>query len=73
MARNFRSRAAYQRWLAYGHIHGDFARVPGYQRVSIRGKPHHVVHSHRVGLAAASMATRRRVARMGGRAHHRRR
>jgi len=47
---NFRSKEAYRKWLAYGHIHGIFRRTPGHVRVYIRGKPHrvkHVKHSRR--------------------------
>lgn len=42
--RNFKSIAAYKRWAAFGNIHGDFKRVPGNQKVTIRGKPYHVKH-----------------------------
>jgi len=41
--KHFKSRAGYQKWLAYGHIHGHF-KVPGVQRVYIRGKLHKVKH-----------------------------
>ncbi len=43
--RHFHSKAAYERWLAYGHIHRLFERTPGHQRVYIRGKRHRVKHS----------------------------
>lgn len=43
-SRNFESKEAYRKWLAYGHIHGVFARTPGHSRVYIRGRPHHVKH-----------------------------
>jgi hypothetical protein len=43
-ARNFKSKAAYKRWLAYGHIHKVFERTPGNQRIKIKGKPHKVKH-----------------------------
>lgn len=46
-ARRFKTKEAYRKWLAYGHIHGDFARVPGNQSVMIRGKIHKVVHKKR--------------------------
>jgi len=42
--RHFRSKAAYRKWLAYGHIHGHFKRKPGHQIVYIRGKRHRVKH-----------------------------
>ena len=41
---NFKSKKKYQKWLAYGHMHGDFERVPGNVAVKIRGKPHKVKH-----------------------------
>lgn len=41
---NFSSKAAYKRWLAYGHMHGDFD-VPGNQKIKIRGVPHKVIHT----------------------------
>ena len=43
-AKNFGSKAAYGRWLAYGHIHGDFARSPGNTPVKIKGKAKKVKH-----------------------------
>ena len=42
---NFRSKEAYRKWLAYGHIHGHFKRTPGHVKVYIRGRPHKVKHS----------------------------
>lgn len=44
-ARNFKSKAAYKRWLSYGHSTGVFAETPGHQRVRIKGKPHEVKHA----------------------------
>ena len=41
---HFRSKEAYRKWLAYGHIHGHFERTPGHVKVYIRGKPHKVKH-----------------------------
>lgn len=41
--RNFSSKAAYQRWLAYGHIHGVFHKKH-HARIKIRGRPHKVKH-----------------------------
>ena len=38
---NFKSKAAYERWLGYGHAHGLFH---GKENVTIRGRPHKVVH-----------------------------
>lgn len=43
--RNFKSRAAYGKWLAYGHMHGDFEKTPGNQKVKIQGQPVKVTHS----------------------------
>lgn len=42
MAINFKSKAAYKRYLAYGHIHDKFH---GKQAVTIRGKAHKVQHA----------------------------
>ncbi len=42
--RNFRSKEAYHKWLAYGHIHGKFKESPGNTPVRIRGKRHRVRH-----------------------------
>ncbi len=44
---NFRSKAAYLRWLRYGHATKVFERTPGHVKVKIRGKPHKVRHSRR--------------------------
>ena len=41
---NFRSKEAYRKWLAYGHIHGLFRKTPGHVKVYIRGRPHKVKH-----------------------------
>jgi hypothetical protein len=43
---NFKSKGAYQKWLAYGHMHGQFAKTPGHQKVSIGGKSHRVKHAN---------------------------
>lgn len=43
-AMNFYSRKKYKKWLAYGHMHGEFEKTPGHQPVSIKGKPHKVEH-----------------------------
>jgi len=40
---HFRSKTSYQKWLAYGHIHGKFD-TPGHQNIMIRGKKHKVKH-----------------------------
>jgi hypothetical protein len=44
-ARNFKSKAAYKRWLAYGHMSGEFEETPGHQKITIKGKPHKVKHT----------------------------
>lgn len=41
---DFKTTSGYKKWLAYGHIHGVFKKVPGYTRVKIRGKVHKVQH-----------------------------
>lgn len=41
---DFGSKEKYRNWLAYGHMSGEFARVPGNQPISIRGKKHRVRH-----------------------------
>jgi len=41
--RNFKSKAGYKRWLAYGHIHvKGFGKTP--EKIKIRGKSHKVSH-----------------------------
>jgi len=54
--RHFKSREAYRKWLAYGHMRTPsgrlarrpsesiFARTPGHQRIVIAGRPHRVQH-----------------------------
>lgn len=43
-ARNFKSKKAYKKYLAYGHMHKKFhGRTP----IKIRGKPHKVKHVKR--------------------------
>lgn len=44
--KHFKSKAGYMKWLAHGHIHEDF-KVPGNQKVFIRGKLHKVKHKRR--------------------------
>jgi len=44
---NFRSKAAYLRWLRYGHATGVFERTPGHVEVYIRGRKHPVKHVRR--------------------------
>lgn len=55
---DFKTRAGYQKWLAYGHIHGDFERVKGNTIVSIGGKrvyPEHNKGKRRKGLSTDDM------------------
>lgn len=42
--RNFKSKEAYRKNLAYGHMHNIFEKTPGNFKVKIRGKPHKVQH-----------------------------
>ena len=45
---NFKSKLAYKKWLAYGHMHvKDFGKTP--QKVSIAGKSHKVKHDKGFG------------------------
>jgi hypothetical protein len=40
---NFKSKAAYKKWLAYGHKHGVMDGT-GRKKVKIKGKKHKVNH-----------------------------
>lgn len=42
---NFKSGAAYHKWLGYVHATGLAESTPGSQAVSIQGQPHKVIHS----------------------------
>lgn len=42
--KNFKSKEAYKKWLAYGHASGEFAKTPGHQKVKIKGKSKKVSH-----------------------------
>jgi hypothetical protein len=44
MAMHFKNKEAYQKWLAHGHIHGEFNATPGNQEIFIGGKHHKVKH-----------------------------
>jgi hypothetical protein len=57
---NFRSKAAYLRWLRYGHATGVFAKTPGHVKVYIRGKPHKVKHVRHVRKRRRSGRKKRR-------------
>jgi hypothetical protein len=50
---NFKSNAAYKKWLGYGHASGEFAKTPGNQPVSIKGKSHKVKHEMGGNMYAA--------------------
>lgn len=41
---NFKSKGAYNKWLAYGHASGEFEKTPGHQKVSIKGTKKKVKH-----------------------------
>lgn len=40
---HFKSKAGYHKWLSFGHMHGLF-RVPGNQRIVIKGRAVKVKH-----------------------------
>lgn len=42
---NFKDAASYKKWLAYGHMHGEFEKSPGNTPIKIKGKSHKVKHS----------------------------
>ena len=50
---NFKSKEAYQKWLAYGHASGEFAKTRGNQPVSIKEKSHKVEHAYGGHMYAA--------------------
>lgn len=41
---DFSNKSDYNKWLAYGHMHGDFKKAPGNEKVSISGEHHKVNH-----------------------------
>jgi len=43
-AKDFKSETDYKKWLAYGHIHGEFEKSPGNTPVKIAGKTKKVEH-----------------------------
>jgi hypothetical protein len=53
---NFKNKVGYKKWLAYGHMHGDFAKTPGHQPVSIKGKSHKVEHEKKARKGISHMA-----------------
>lgn len=42
---NFKNKESYQKYLAHGHIHGEFKMSPGNTPIKIAGKPHKVKHT----------------------------
>jgi len=42
---NFKSKADYQKWLAFGHMHGAFKKTSGNTPVKIKGKTKKVKHN----------------------------
>lgn len=42
--KNFKSKAGYKKWLAYGHATGVFKSTPGNQKVKLNGHKHKVKH-----------------------------
>lgn len=42
--RHFKNKGAYQKWVAFGHIHKVFENTPGNQKVVIGGRTHRVKH-----------------------------
>lgn len=42
---NFKDKGAYEKWLAYGHMHGTFEKSPGNTPVKIKGKAVKVKHT----------------------------
>lgn len=43
--KNFQTKEAYHKYLAYGHIHHVFEDTPGNQQIKIAGHKHKVKHS----------------------------
>ena len=41
---DFKDKKSYNKWNAYGHIHGLSAKTPGNQKIRIGGKVHKVKH-----------------------------
>lgn len=42
--KRFKSVSSYRKWLAYGHIHGDFKNTKGVQKVYVAGRLRKVRH-----------------------------
>ena len=41
---NFKNKTAYKKWLGYGHATKVFEKTRGNKKITIRGKPHKVIH-----------------------------
>jgi hypothetical protein len=54
---HFKNKEAYNKWLAHGHIHKEFAKVKGYKKIIIAGKPHKVEHNKKYGYAEKGFQT----------------
>lgn len=52
--RNFRSREAYDRWVAYDKIHVDSNPSTRPVKITINGVPHHVNHCPHCHLDSAN-------------------
>jgi hypothetical protein len=52
---NFKSNAAYKKWLGYGHASGEFKKTPGHTAVSIKGEPKKVEHGYGGSMNAYEM------------------
>lgn len=50
---NFGSKTKYLKYLAYGQIHGEFAKSPGNTPIKIKGKPHTVEHTRQTARQKA--------------------
>jgi hypothetical protein len=61
-AMNFRNKGAYQKFLAYGHMHQVFENTPGNTPIKIKGQTHKVVHA-RMGMATHNHPVYRNSAR----------
>lgn len=44
---NFKSKAGYKKWLAFGHMSGVFAKTPGNTPVKVKGKTRKVKHTRK--------------------------
>jgi len=55
MTLNFKTKAGYRKWLAFGHIHKVFKKTPGHQKITIRGKPHKVFHGFSPNLKGGEL------------------